>query len=89
VIDELGITVIDLLKVDVEGTEVDVLSGIDERHWSMIQQVAVEVEHWEKTYPLVQEIFKSRNFQVYAEQGSTQKAFDIGMVYAIALTGGP
>ncbi|MGH3826994.1 MAG: FkbM family methyltransferase [Pseudonocardiaceae bacterium] len=62
VIDESGIKVIDLLKIDVEGAEVDVLSGINERHCPMVQQVVVEVENWEKSYPLVREILESKNF---------------------------
>jgi FkbM family methyltransferase len=84
VIDELSIEVIDLLKIDVEGAEIDVLSGIEKRHWSIIRQVAVEVERWEKRYPLVQEMLESKNFQIHAEQNTIQKAADIGMIYAIS-----
>jgi FkbM family methyltransferase len=83
VIDELGIKVIDLLKIDVEGAEVDVLNGIDEHHWPMIHQVVVEVEDWETNYPLVQEIFEPRYVQVHAVQDSFQKTLNIGMFYAI------
>jgi FkbM family methyltransferase len=35
---------VDLLKVDVEGAELDVLLGIDARHWPLIGQVAMEVQ---------------------------------------------
>jgi FkbM family methyltransferase len=83
VIDELGIEMIDLLKIDVEGAEIDVLNGIDEHHWPMVRQAVVEVEGWEANHQLVREIFESRSFQVHAEQGSIQKASDIGMIYAI------
>lgn len=34
---------IDLLKVDVEGSELDVLDGIEQEHWPMVRQLAVEV----------------------------------------------
>jgi FkbM family methyltransferase len=30
---------VDLLKIDVEGAEVDVLLGVKEKHWPLIQQV--------------------------------------------------
>lgn len=83
VIDEQGIEVIDLLKIDVEGAEVDVLSGIDERHWHMVRQAVVEVEGWETNHPLIRDIFESRRFYVHAGQDSVQKAADIGMIYAI------
>jgi FkbM family methyltransferase len=35
---------VDLLKVDVEGAELDVLLGIDARHWPLIRQVVMEVQ---------------------------------------------
>ncbi len=33
----------DLLKVDVEGAELDVLRGVDPQDWARIRQVVVEV----------------------------------------------
>jgi FkbM family methyltransferase len=35
---------VDLLKVDVEGAELDVLQGIDARHWPLIREVVMEVQ---------------------------------------------
>jgi FkbM family methyltransferase len=35
---------VDLLKVDVEGGELDVVQGIDEAHWPLIQQALLEVQ---------------------------------------------
>jgi 31-O-methyltransferase len=43
VVAELGITRVDLLKIDVERSELDVLVGIDEADWPMIGQVVAEV----------------------------------------------
>jgi FkbM family methyltransferase len=34
---------VDLLKIDVEGAELDVLEGIEEQHWPRIQQLAMEI----------------------------------------------
>jgi FkbM family methyltransferase len=34
---------VDLLKVDVEGAELDVLTGIADRHWPLIRRVSLEV----------------------------------------------
>lgn len=42
VIREQGITSVDYLKIDVEGGEVSVLGGIEEMHWPLIEQIAVE-----------------------------------------------
>jgi len=43
VIRELDIEHIDLLKIDVEGSEFDVLSGIQDADWRRIKQIAIEV----------------------------------------------
>jgi FkbM family methyltransferase len=34
---------VDLLKVDVEGAELDVLEGIEDAHWPLIRQISMEV----------------------------------------------
>jgi FkbM family methyltransferase len=44
VIRDNGVERIDLLKVDVEGGELDVLNGIEEEHWAKIKQVVLEVD---------------------------------------------
>jgi FkbM family methyltransferase len=83
VLDEQGIEQIDLLKVDVEGAELDVLRGIQERHWPLVRQAVVEVEHWQQNRDTVCEVFRARGFTVHAEQDPVQQAADIGMVFAI------
>jgi hypothetical protein len=43
VIAEQGIDAIELLKIDVERSEVDVLRGIGETDWPRIRQIVLEV----------------------------------------------
>ncbi|MDQ0935244.1 FkbM family methyltransferase [Streptomyces turgidiscabies] len=43
VIDETGVPRIDLLKIDVQRSELDVLKGVDDRHWPLVRQIAMEV----------------------------------------------
>ncbi|SBT43211.1 non-ribosomal peptide synthetase [Micromonospora auratinigra] len=43
VVDELAPARIDLLKIDVQRAEADVLAGLDDRHWPLVAQVAMEV----------------------------------------------
>jgi FkbM family methyltransferase len=43
VIDEVGVPVIDLIKIDAQRAEYDVLKGIAARHWPLVQQVSMEV----------------------------------------------
>lgn len=43
VIDELGVRTIDLIKIDAQRAEYDVLQGIADRHWPLVQQISMEV----------------------------------------------
>lgn len=43
VIDEVGVSNIDLVKIDAQRAELDVLRGIERRHWPLIQQISMEV----------------------------------------------
>ena len=42
--DGLGKSRISLLKIDVEGSELDVLESIGDRHWHLIDQIVIETE---------------------------------------------
>ncbi|MDQ7808902.1 FkbM family methyltransferase [Amycolatopsis sp. A133] len=83
VLDEQGIERVDLLKVDVEGAELDVLRGLDDRHWPLVRQAVVEVEGWRRNRDTVREVFAARGFAVEAVQDPVQEAADIGMVFAV------
>jgi FkbM family methyltransferase len=54
---------IDLLKIDVEGAEMDVLEGVEECHWPLIRQLAMEVEPANRQrVPALQDRLKSLGF---------------------------
>jgi FkbM family methyltransferase len=55
---------IDLLKVDVEGAELDVLQGIDVAHWPMIQQVVLEVQDLSGRLSRVSDLLRAQGFRV-------------------------
>lgn len=65
---EWDITSIDYLKIDVEGDELLVLEGIEERYWPFIKQVAIET-HTEPLREKVREYMISRNYEVYVDTG--------------------
>jgi FkbM family methyltransferase len=73
VVDELGVTTIDLLKIDTQRAELDVLRGIADRHWPMISQVSMEV-HDEAGHPtagrlqVVTTLLLKQGFQVTATE---------------------
>ncbi len=83
VLDEEGVDRIDLLKVDVEGAELEVLRGIEDRHWPLVRQAVVEVERWSANRDRVRDVFATRGFAVEAVQDPVQRAADIGMVFAL------
>ncbi|KAK4210603.1 methyltransferase sdnD [Rhypophila decipiens] len=54
---------IDLLKVDVEGAELDVLKGMDDEHWKLVQNVVVET--WEPSgiRPMIEALLEQKGFE--------------------------
>eukprot|EP00884_Botryococcus_braunii_P016309 jgi/Botrbrau1/3361/Bobra.0337s0002.1 len=78
-IDREMLPAIDLLKVDVEGAELDVLEGITPSHWGVIQQVVVEVHHWNDMVSRVTDLLGRYGFSVVAEAGMAPKC---SLVYA-------
>ena len=43
IIDLFSISQINLLKIDCEGNELNVIDGIDDKHWPIIKQIVIEV----------------------------------------------
>jgi|HubBroStandDraft_3_1064219.scaffolds.fasta_scaffold01234_1 natural product biosynthesis luciferase-like monooxygenase protein/FkbM family methyltransferase len=62
-----GVERIDLLKIDVEGSEVDVLRGIADEDWPRIDQLAIEV-HSQQWLAEVREILAQRDFEVACDE---------------------
>jgi len=56
-----GITEVDVLKVDVEGHELDVLRGVDEGDWPKIKSVVMECESFENARA-IEELLRSAGF---------------------------
>lgn len=68
IIDELGIACIHLLKVDVEGSELEVLQGIEERHWTRVQQVVAEVHEINGRVDVIETLLVLKGFTVVRVQ---------------------
>jgi hypothetical protein len=62
-----GITAIDLLKVDVEGAELEVLGGIDDADWAKIQHVLLEVSDADGALAEVEELLRDKGLTVTSE----------------------
>jgi 31-O-methyltransferase len=82
IIDEEGVTRIDLLKVDVEKSERDVLAGIRDEHWRLIRQVVVEVHDEDGALAEIQGILAKHGFEAAVEQDPHLKGTTIFSVFA-------
>ena len=89
VIRELGVERIDLLKIDVEGSEFDVLSGLEEEDWRLIKQIAIEV-HSRSILKRITSLLETHGFEfvvddsmVVNENGNGHDVY-VAMLYAFS-----
>ncbi len=82
IIEEQGVFRIDLLKVDVEKSELQVLRGIAPGHWPLLQQVVLEVHDREGSLASVLALLRENGFAVEVEQASRLSQTGIHNVYA-------
>ena len=59
---------IDLLKVDVEGAELDVLAGIAHTTWPLVRHVVVEVHDVDHRVERIRALLEGQGFEVLVEQ---------------------
>lgn len=82
VLAEQNIERVDLLKVNVEKSEVDVLRGIRDEDWSKIRQLVIEVDEERNLAPIL-EILDRNGFESLVEQDELLQRTDLCYVYAI------
>ncbi len=87
VIAEKGIDHIDLLKVNVEKSELDVLLGVSETDWPKIRQLVIEVDTQANLNPIV-DLLTDQGFDVAVEQDELLKRTALRYVYAIRQSAG-
>lgn len=82
VISKNHIEKIDLIKIDVQKSELDVLNGIDEKHWKLIHQFAIEVHDLDNRVIFIDTLLKSKGFSTTIHQDDLYKDTDIYLIYA-------
>ena len=70
-IKENGIDKIDLLKIDVEGDELEVLKGIHKHDWELIRQFVIEVHNTKAYMQQLIELLEERGLKPSIEAGTT------------------
>ena len=78
-----GIDRIDLLKIDVEGSEWDVLRGCDEADWGKIKQLVVEVHDVESGADGMSEWLQERGYEVAIDRTHEERRSPVSLLYAI------
>jgi amino acid adenylation domain-containing protein/FkbM family methyltransferase len=83
IISENNIEQIDLLKIDVEKSELDVLEGIEEQDWQKIKQIVIEVHDVGERIAVIEQMLKDRGFNVTVDQGKYFKQTGLYDIYAV------
>jgi FkbM family methyltransferase len=74
---------VDLLKVDVEGAELDVLKGVDAQDWPRIRQVVLEIQDLDGYLAAVTEVLTQAGFDVTVEEPETLAHLGYRNVFAV------
>jgi len=82
VIAEEGIERIDLLKINVEKSELDVLLGLQPDDWPKIRQLVIEVDRQDNLEPITT-LLERHGFEVLVEQDPLLRSTELCYVYAI------
>ncbi len=85
IIKENNLSQIDLLKIDVEKSELDVIEGINLEDWCKVKQVIIEVHNFDDRLFKIKDLLKANNFNnILVEQEEIFKSSnsDIYTIYA-------
>lgn len=84
IIREHNIQKIDLLKVDVERSELDVILGIEREDWQKIKQVVMEIHNLDNRIERVTALLKEHGFnEIIVEQEAFLKGYENFNLYAL------
>jgi FkbM family methyltransferase len=82
-IDALGIESIDLLKLDVEKSELRVLHGMRDEDWPKVKQIVAEVHDFDGRLEEFSSLLRGRGFSVAAEQEDQLVGTEVYSVFAV------
>jgi FkbM family methyltransferase len=85
-IDEARVQALGLLKIDAEGSELDVLAGIRDEHWGRIRQIVIEIHDPSGTAcPQARNLLEDHDYTCVFEQ--EKRLFGSGIVNCYARRG--
>ncbi|MEU8663109.1 FkbM family methyltransferase [Actinoplanes philippinensis] len=74
---------VDLLKVDVEKSELEVLRGIGDEHWPRVRQVVAEVHDRDGSLAAISALLRRHGFTVHHEQDRLLADTNIHELFAV------
>ncbi|TDP93021.1 non-ribosomal peptide synthetase [Labedaea rhizosphaerae] len=83
VLREHGIDRVDLLKIDVEKSELAVLAGLDDADFAKVAQVVVEVHHRDGRLETVTQLLRDKGFRVEVRHDPQLEQTGLHNVYAV------
>jgi amino acid adenylation domain-containing protein/FkbM family methyltransferase len=83
---EEGIEHVDLLKVNVEKSELDVLRGLGPSDWPRIRQLVIEVDLKEHLEPITT-LLEKQGYEIFVEQDPLLRKTELCYMYAIRPSG--
>ena len=84
VVQEQNIQQIDLLKIDVEKSELDVLLGIDEQDWGKVKQIVIEAHDIDNRIDRLKTLLSKHDFKkIVVEQESLLEKSEYFNIYAM------
>jgi amino acid adenylation domain-containing protein/FkbM family methyltransferase len=86
VLEQESIERIDLLKINVEKSELDVLLGIKESDWQKIRQIVLEVDV-KNNLPAITSLLERHGYEYVVEQDNLLEGTSLCYVYAIRASG--
>ncbi|EPH46596.1 non-ribosomal peptide synthetase [Streptomyces aurantiacus] len=82
VIRDNNLTVVDMLKVDAEKSELAVLRGIETEHWPLIRQIVAEVHDEDDRVAVVTKMLAAKGFNVVVETPQGLEGTGMCQLYA-------
>lgn len=83
VIKEENVNTIDLLKIDVEKTEMDVLHGIDKLDWGKIKKIVIEVHDYDNRLNTIKDVLESYDYSITIDQEEMFTGSNIYSIFAV------
>ena len=82
IINLLSISQIDLLKIDCEGNELNVINGINNKHWPIIKQIVIEVNDINGRFNYISEKLTTSGYKIKVTKDPSLKDTNLINLFA-------